>query len=128
ALFYDVAPDYFKVMRIPLLRGRLISQQDNESSPCAIDVDESFSQKAFPGQEAVGQHINVELLNLKCEIVGVVGHVKHWGLDADATSKIHSQLYIPFRQFPDATMDLVSTGSEWLVRTSGDPYTVVPAL
>jgi predicted permease len=123
ALFYGVAPDYFKVMRIPLLRGRLISQQETETNPCAIDVDEEFAKKAFPGQDAVGQHINIEIINLKCEVVGVVGHVKHWGLDTDATHKIHSQMYIPFRQFPDSVMDLASTGgSEWLVRTAGDPY------
>src|SRR5262249_44771075 len=99
ALFYGVAPDYFKVMRIPLLRGRLISQQENETNPCAVDVDEEFAKKAFPGQDPLGQHINIEIINLKCEVVGVVGHVKHWGLDKDETSKIHSQMYIPFRQF-----------------------------
>lgn len=76
----------------------------------------------------MGQHVNLEIVNLKCEIVGVVGHVKHWGLDADATAKVHSQMYIPFRQLPDAVMDLASTGSEWLVRTAGDPYAVVPTL
>jgi predicted permease len=128
ALFYGVSPDYFKVMRIPLLRGRLISQQDNENSPCAVDVDEEFAKKAFPGENAVGQHINVELINLKCEVIGVVGHVKHWGLDVDATSKVHSQMYIPARQFPDTVMDLVSKGSEWVVRTAGDPYALAPAM
>ena len=129
ALFYGVAPDYFKVMRIPLLRGRLITPQDSENSPCAIDVDESFAQKAFPGQEPVGQHVNIEILNIKCEVVGVVGHVKHWGLDTDATSKIHSQMYIPFRQFPDSVMDLASTGgSEWLVRSTGDPNALVSTI
>jgi len=128
ALFYAVDSDYFKVMHIPLLHGRLITPQETENSPCAIDVDEDFARKAFPGQDAVGQHVNLEIVNLKCEIVGVVGHVKHWGLDTDATAKVHSQMYIPFRQLPDAVMDLVSTGSEWLVRTAGDPYAVAPTL
>jgi ABC-type antimicrobial peptide transport system permease subunit len=54
--------------------------------------------------------------------------VKHWGLDADASAKVHSQLYLAFRQFPDSVMDLVSTGSEYVVRTSSDPYRLVPAL
>ena len=129
ALFYGVAPDYFKVMRIPLHRGRLITQQDTESSPCAVDIDEEFAKKAFPGEDALGRHINVEILNIKCEVVGVVGHVKHWGLDADATSKVHSQMYIPFRQFPDSVMDLASTGgSDWLVRTAGDPYALTSVI
>lgn len=128
ALFYGVHPDYFNVMRIPLLRGRLISDHDNHNSPCAIDVDEDFAREAFPGQEPLGQHVNLEIINVKCEIVGIVGHVKHWGLDTDATSKVHAQMYIPFEQFPDAVMDLGSTGSEWNVRTATDPYALAPVL
>ncbi|HZU22946.1 MAG TPA: ABC transporter permease [Terriglobales bacterium] len=129
ALFYGVDADYFNVFHIPLRRGRLISNRDLEASPCAIDIDEDLAKKAFPGQDPVGQHINLEILNLKCEVVGVVGHVKHWGLDSDATSKVHSQFYIPFRQFPDAVMDLASSGgSEWVVRTASDPYSTVPLI
>jgi predicted permease len=128
ALFYGVDPDYFSVMRIPLLRGRLLSQQETERAPCAVDIDEDFAHKAFPGQDPLGQHVNLELIGMQCAVVGVVGHVKHWGLDTDATSKVHSQIYIAFRQFPDGVMDLVSTGSDYVVRTAHDPYAVVPGL
>lgn len=128
ALMYGVDSDYRNVMRIPLLRGRFLSPQDNENSPCSIAIDEDFARKAFPNQNPLGQHINIELISMKCEIVGVVGHVKHWGLDTDATSKIHSQMYIAFRQFPDSVMDLASTGGEYVVRTSGDPYALVPTI
>ena len=128
ALFYGIAPDYFQVMHIPLLRGRLIDDHDKEGAPCAIDVDEDLARRAFPNQDPIGQHLNFELLPMSCEIVGIVGHVKHWGLDADATSKVHSQMYIPYRQFPDAVMDLASGGSDYVVRTSGDPYAQVPTL
>jgi putative ABC transport system permease protein len=65
---------------------------------------------------------------MKCEVVGIVGHVKHWGLDADASATVQSQMYLPFRQFPDGVMDLASTGSEYVVRAGGDPYALVPAL
>ena len=65
---------------------------------------------------------------MKCQVVGIVGHVKHWGLDADASAKVHSQMYLPFRQFPDGVMDLASTGSEYLVRAHSDPYGLVPGL
>ena len=128
ALFYAVDPDYMKVMRIPLLRGRFLTAQDNEKAPCAVAIDEEFARKAFPNESPLGRHINFELLPMKCEIVGLVGHIKHWGLDADATAKVRSQLYIAARQLPDAVMDLASTNSDWVVRTSGDPYAVVPAL
>jgi predicted permease len=129
ALFYGVDPDYFKAMRIQLLRGRLLTAQDDEKSSCVVNVDEELARKAFPKQDPLGQHINIELINLKCEVVGLVGHVKHWGLDADATSKVHSQMYLPFRQVPDSVMDLASTGGAGFVaRTAGDPYALAPPL
>ena len=127
ALFYGIDPAYFAVMRIPLRRGRLLGQQDNERAACAIDVDEELARKAFPGQDPLGKRLNFALLPMTCEIVGIVGHVGHWGLDADATAKVRSQLYIAFRQFPDAVMDLASTQGNFVVRTTGDPYAVVPA-
>ena len=110
------------------LRGRLLNARDNEDIACAIDIDEEFARRAFPAQDPIGQHVSFDLLPMQCEIVGVVGHVKQWGLDTDATSSVRSQMYIPFRQFPDSVMDLVSTGSGYVVRTAGDPYAPVPAL
>jgi putative ABC transport system permease protein len=128
ALFYGVDSQYLNVMRIPLLRGRFLSAQDDEKRPCAVAIDEQFAARAFPNQDPVGQRINLDLLVMKCEVVGVVGHVKHWGLDADAAAKVQSQMYLSFRQFPDGVMDLASTGSEYVVRSNSDPYSVVPAL
>jgi predicted permease len=128
ALFYGVDAEYLSVMGIPLLRGRFISEQDTEKTPCVVAVDEEFARKAFPNENPLGQHINLELLSMKCEVVGIVGHVKHWGLDADATAKVHSQMYLPFRAVPDSVMDLASTSSNYVVRTYGDPYAVAPAL
>jgi putative ABC transport system permease protein len=73
--------------------------------------------------------VNFEIVPMKCEVVGIVGHIKHWGLDTDATSKVHSQMYIMYRQFPDAVMDLASTGSDYLIRSAAaDPHTLVPQL
>jgi len=128
ALFYGVEPEYFSLMRIPLLRGRLLTAGDNENTACAIDVDEEFARRAFPAQDPLGQHVNFDLLPMQCEIVGIVGHVKQWGLDTDATSSVRSQMYIAFRQFPDSVMDLASTGSGYVVRTAGDSHAPVPAL
>jgi predicted permease len=128
ALFYGVNPEYLSVMRIRLLQGRFLSAQDSEKSPCVAAIDEEFAAKAFPSQQPLGQHINLELLPMKCEIVGVVGHVKHWGLDADATAKVHSQMYLSYRQFPDSVMDLASTSSAFVLRANGDPRALVPAL
>lgn len=128
ALLYGVEPEYFSVMRIPLVRGRLLDARDHEATACAIDIDEEFARRAFPAQDPLGQHVNFDLVPMQCEIVGVVGHVKQWGLDTDAASTVRSQVYISFRQFPDSVMDLISTGSGYVVRTAVDPYAPVPAL
>ncbi|HEV2114697.1 MAG TPA: ABC transporter permease [Terriglobales bacterium] len=128
ALFYGIAPGYFSAMRIPLLRGRYLTEQDNEQAACSIDIDQDLARKAFPGQDPLGQHLNFDILPMQCEVVGIVGHVKHWGLDADATAKVHSQMYIAYREFPDSVMNLASNDASYVVRTAGDPYAVVPAL
>jgi putative ABC transport system permease protein len=128
ALIYGVEPEYFSIMRIPLLRGRLLNAHDNENTACVIDIDEEFTRRAFPGQDPLGQHVNFDLLPMQCEIVGVVGHIKQWGLDTDATSNVRSQMYVAFRQIPDSIMDLASTGDAYVVRTGGNPYASVPAL
>ncbi|HEU5402653.1 MAG TPA: ABC transporter permease [Terriglobales bacterium] len=128
ALLYGVDYDYIKIMRIPLLRGRFLSAQDRENKPCVMAIDEEFQRKAFPGQDPIGQHINLDLVPMQCEIVGVVGHVRQWGLDSDATSKVRSQMYIEFRQFPDSVMDLVSGGSAFVLRSHGNPYALTAVL
>jgi predicted permease len=128
ALFYGISPDYLTIMRIPLLRGRFITSQDNENSPCAAVIDQEFQRKAFPTQDPIGQRINLDLIGMQCEIVGIVGHIKQWGLDSDAAAKVHSQMYFEFRQFPDRVMDVVSGGSAFVLRAAGAPYSVVPTL
>ena len=128
ALFYGIAPGYFSAMRIPLLRGRYLTEQDNEQTACSIDIDQDLARKAFPGQDPLGQHLNFDLVPMQCEVVGIVGHVKHWGLDADAVAKVHSQMYIAYRQFPDSVMNLASNDASYVARTAADPYAVVPAL
>ena len=128
ALFYGVSPDYLNIMRIPLLRGRFITSQDKENSPCVAVIDQEFQRKAFPTQDPIGQRINLDLIGMQCEIVGIVGHIKQWGLDSDAAAKVHSQMYFEFRQFPDRIMDVVSSGSAFVLRTAGAPYSVVPTL
>jgi predicted permease len=128
ALLYGVEPEYFGVMRIPLLRGRLLDARDTECNGCAIDIDEEFARRAFPEQDPLGQRINFDVLPMHCEIVGIVGHINQWGLDADATSNVRSQTYVAFRQLPQRVMDLVSTGSAYVLRSEGNPYAAVPAL
>jgi hypothetical protein len=59
ALEYTVNPEYLETMRIPLLRGRFLSDQDNEQSVRVVVIDTSFAQEYFPGQDPIGKQIRV---------------------------------------------------------------------
>ncbi len=102
-LTYFVEAGYLNAMQIPLLRGRFVAATDDEHSPQVIVIDENFARKYFPGQDPIGRRIHVEIFNMDPEIVGVVGHVKHWGLDLEADRHpLQEQIYSPFLQIPDA--------------------------
>ena len=103
SLFYMVAPGYQQAMQIPLKQGRFFSSDDNEHSATVVVIDESFAREYFPKQNPIGQHIHIGILDTTPEVIGVVGHVKQWGLDHDGDAKhpIHAQAYMPFLQIPD---------------------------
>jgi putative ABC transport system permease protein len=129
SLFYLAEPDYLSAMGIPLRRGRFFTQDDNEHSPPVIVIDESFAREYFPNQDPIGKRINVGIINSEPEIVGVVGHVKHWGLDVDGDAKhpINAQAYLPLMQIPD---DFWSGPPQAAVvmRSKGSPAGMVPAI
>ena len=116
AIDYIVEPGYLKAMEIPLLRGRFFTNQDNEHSPRVIVVDDVFARKYFPNENPVGKRILRDDASPE-EIVGVVGHVKQWGLDADDTEKLRAQIYIPCMQMPDAFITMQASGSTVIIRS-----------
>jgi predicted permease len=128
ALFYAVQPDYLKAMRTPLLRGRFLNEQDNEHSRFVIVIDQQFAKLYFGGEDPIGQQVNFAILNKSAEIVGVVGHVKQWGLDRDATGPVQAQFYFPLSQIPDNVMPLLARGVGVVVRTQGSPQAQVGAI
>jgi len=123
-LAYIVEPDYLKAMGIPLQRGRFLTLQDNEHSPRVIAIDEVFARKFFPNQDPIGKHVNMNGYNTPAEIVGVVRHVKQWGLDSDDKQELRAQMYMSFMQLPDEAMAQVPSGMSVVVRSNGE----MPAL
>jgi len=120
AISYIVDPDYLKIMKTPLLVGRFFSAQDDEHSPEVVVVDEVFAKKFFPGRDPVGKRIYLKTGNQLAEIVGVVGHVKQWGLDSDDTQQLRAELYIPEIQMPDDYIGSTSS-TAFVIRVAGDP-------
>jgi predicted permease len=116
---YIVEPAYLNVMGIPLQRGRFFTTQDDEHAPLVVVVDDVFARKYFGDQDPIGKRIVLNTTGGKAEIVGIVGHVNQWGLDADNTHELRAQLYIPCMQMPDAFVAMVPSGTGVLVRSDG---------
>jgi predicted permease len=117
ALNYVVGPDYLRVMKTPLLRGRFLDAHDDERSPQAIVVDDVFAEKFFPGEDAIGKRIHFSNPDTVGQIVGEVKHVKQWGLDSDDTQSLRAQMYTAFMQLPDSGMALSPSGTGIMVRS-----------
>jgi predicted permease len=127
-LWYMVQPDYLNAMRTPLKRGRFLSAADTEHSPLVTVIDERFAQLYFTNQDPIGKRINFSILNVTAEIVGVVGHVKQWGLTENSTSPIQAQCYFALTQFPDQFVSLLAGSTGAVVRTAGSPLAQVGSI
>jgi predicted permease len=129
AIDYVVGPDYLKVMRIPLRRGRFFTDQDDERAPRVIVVDDVFARKYFPEQDPVGKRIHLNNSSEElAEIIGVVGHVKQWGLDADDTQALRAQFYIAWMQMPDQYIAMAPTGAGMVVRSDRSDSGILDAI
>ncbi|MFZ0411207.1 MAG: ABC transporter permease [Candidatus Acidiferrales bacterium] len=115
-MVFDTGPDYLRAMGIPLVRGRFFTQEDTTKSPCVAAIDTVFANTYFRGQDPLGQGLNFGWTPPwgPCRIVGVVGHVRQWGL-GDESSFTQAQAYYPLYQIPD----------EWVIGSQGFPTTAI---
>ena len=125
AMFYLVESGFQQAMGITLERGRFVTPQDNENAPVVIDIDDIFARTYFPQENPIGKTINLAHFNVRAEIVGVVGHIKQWGLGADAKSAVEAQFYYPFMQLPEKLMPLAADAVAVVLRTEGDPAAIM---
>jgi predicted permease len=125
ALSYIVEASYLKVMGIPLQRGRFLTPQDNEHSSPVIVIDDQFARRQFGDLDPIGRRINIDILNITAEIVGIVGHVRQWGLDENAASLYQAQCYLSMFQLPGHVMPLAARDSAIVVRTADAPLAQV---
>ena len=125
ATFFLVESGFREAMGITLLRGRFVTDQDNENTPIVVDVDTNFARAFFPGQDPIGKRINLTQFNVRAEIVGVVRHVKQYALDADPPGAIEAQFFYPFMQTPEKIMPLTAKSVAVVLRTQGDPRVIM---
>jgi putative ABC transport system permease protein len=133
--------DYLKVMGIPLLEGRFFDDHDRLGSEPVIVVDDVLAKSAFGGQDALGK--NLWIPEMPCvqpdinkfvdcsepyKIIGVVRHVRYWGLAGDDQAIVRAQLYYPFAQVAPPFLPRWSQLMSIAVRTSVPPLTLVEPL
>jgi putative ABC transport system permease protein len=118
--YATVSPDYFHVMRIPLLRGRFFSEHDSPSNPKVAIISETLSRRYFPNQDPIGRQMRFGFPpngNVSREIIGVVGDVR----DVALSRKPGPMMYVPFAQAP-------LYGGEVVVRSSSSASSVAAGI
>ena len=130
AIYYPTGPGYVRTMEIPLLSGRLLSPADNVNSEVVVLVDSLLAQRFFPGKNVVDQTLTIPhwgaAKNIAARIVGVVGHVKHYGLDGTMGEK--PQIYYSFYQLPDDVLPVFRSEVTVAVRARLNLAGVMPAI
>ena len=127
SLFYLVNSGYQTAMGIPIIRGRFLNDQDDEHTPAAVVIDENFAKKYFPNQNPVGKRLNIELVDLHPVIVGVAGHVEHWGLGDTGHRNLQCEMYLSVWQLRDQFWPLLASGTQYAVRTKAEPLSMTNA-
>jgi predicted permease len=124
AFLFTPTPGYLQTMRIPLLRGRFFTEQDRAGSELVIVIDETLAARHFAQDNPVGHELSVQWLG-KARIVGVVAAIKHNNLDENVHRTPRPAIYVPLFQFPDEFMQMTTAGMSLLVRSSGNPLSVL---
>lgn len=115
-----VGPAYFQTMKIPLVRGRDLSDRDSDHSPGVIVIDQALQRRFFGSQEPLGTHVLIDMGDgnpaRDYEVVGIVEDVKHMGLTDESTPT----LYGPIPQAPKSAVPFLANNLSLVVRTGVD--------
>ena len=116
-----VSDGYFQTMGVPIIRGRDFNDREasSEAEPLRFVISRSMADQYWPGENPIGKKITVAMkrTNVPGEIIGIVGDIRHYGLDAAPRPTVYypqAQLQIPFMTF--------------VARTAGDAAAAAPAV
>src|SRR6185312_11689835 len=118
-VFTSTRADYFRALHIPLLAGRFFNDdRDRTGTPRVAIINQSLARALFKDRDPVGHRIKTgDESDAWVTVVGVVADIRHRSLD----SRIWAELFRPYTQVPSFWMSVV-------IRTSGDPLALAPAL
>jgi putative ABC transport system permease protein len=113
-----ISANYFRTLNIPLRAGRQFTERDAQGSPGVVIINETMTRRFWPDEDPVGKRLTITgNPPVSCEVIGVVGDVKHYRLDAETKAEI----YVSYLQIPNPFMHIV-------VRTAADPVRAVAAV
>ncbi|MGB7923250.1 MAG: ABC transporter permease [Pyrinomonadaceae bacterium] len=118
AEYRAIGSHYFRTMGTPLLKGRDFTERDDAQSPAVVMINETMARRYWPNEDPVGRSLKLDGMEKEPrEIVGVVGDVRHFGLDARA----EAEMYVPYLQRP-------MPGVTLMVRSASAPGDVAAAV
>ena len=119
AQYRMITPSYLRTFGVPLLAGRPLDEHDGRGAEPVVLVSRTLAVRFWTVPDAVGKMLTIEdgETPRQARIVGVVGDVKHYGLDTEVTP----DLYTPVPQVPDVTVQWLNNNMYWGVRTRRRP-------
>jgi len=132
AEYIPVSWSYFDVFKVPVLRGRNFTENDNGAAPGVVIINQTMARQYWPNSDPLNDHLEVGagmgpvFAEPPRQIIGVVGDMRDGGLDQDPGPT----MYIPVAQMPDGETELNSRIAplSWIVRTRTEPHTLAPAV
>ncbi|HEU4938180.1 MAG TPA: ABC transporter permease [Vicinamibacterales bacterium] len=122
-----VTPGYLETLGVPLRRGRMITEHDQNAAPRVVVINESMARQYFPDRDPLGQRMQIgtdpspEFPTM--EIVGIVGDVKQ---SFEAGS--NAEMFVPYGQYPDAILAPMYLNTALVLRTTAEPLDLTNSL
>ncbi|HEV2687172.1 MAG TPA: ABC transporter permease [Bryobacteraceae bacterium] len=124
AKYRTASPDYFTALGIPLIRGRYFDRTDGEKTAGVALINNTLARRLWPNEDPLGKRIKPGFDDsVWCTIVGIVGDVKHTGLDA----AVNPETYYHYLQVPPALMGFVEGTMTLVLRTNAEPAAMTAA-
>jgi putative ABC transport system permease protein len=125
AKFRAASAGYFTAIGTPLIRGRLLDSTDGEHTPKVVVINQAAARRYWPNQDPIGRRIvSGTDKNVWSTIIGVVGDVKHAGLDIETSP----ETYYQYLQIPEDAMSIAESPMFLVIRTGADPLALVPSI
>ena len=130
--FYSVSAGYFNALKIPLLRGRVLTKQDDAAAPGVVVINQALARRYWPNSDplkdkiVIGAGAGPAFAEGPRQVVGIIGDTHDGGPDREP----FPMMYIPLVQMPDLETALNSRVAPlwWIVRSQVDPKTLVKSM